>query len=722
MIVRRVPPKVTRAGGFQQLARYVTAAMVPGQGDAGRAGAGAGRDWAWTAEGTGGGAEIGSGGRRGSQGARRLGAYLGDQGRHSDRVEWIRITNCALADDLEVAIKVMDATQTMNTRVKADANYHLVVAFPPGERPERKQIEAIEDRLVAGLGLSAHQRISALHGDKEHLHLHVAINLIHPETFKAAHLFRDHERLAVMAAELEVEHGLTRTNHGLPEPGRARVPDAAVTMRAHTGEEPFIDWVKRVAGPDLLEAGRDDQGGWPALHMAAARHGLEIRPRGAGLVIGKRGEPALMMRASDLDRSMSFGRLTDRLGVYQPAGATVAAVVPESIYERTVRPEHRGDPGLWDRYVLERDGARAGRGEGLEAQIVAERAYRAKIAAHYAAKFGEIKRLKTTIGIDPRIRYDALTREQRALLDRHRRESLAARERIRTEHPPAPGWPDWLRREAADGDRAALDALRQTAERQGRPERVGASMIRVPERSVEPRPTLGVKAKVGRNGDRTWRMEDGGTVLDTKAGVTLLTPSPQAARLALDLAHRRADGAPLEIGGDDRFRSSLLEASVTNRMEISFADPMLEAERDQRIRAIDEAEGWAAPARRADTIKMFAAHRNAWPEPGDMCFYRGLEPDDTGEAQFIGTMRLRGADIALWQQGHLMMVQDISKHRMPLARTFVEGQAVDLADVHRAAVREAEFISEAGSGVGVGAETERGRDAEPERDLGFEMD
>ncbi len=230
-------------------------------------------------------------------------------------------------------------------------------------------------------------------------------------------------------------------------------------------------------------------------------------------------------------------------------------------------------------------------------------------------------------------------------------------------------------------------------------------MIRVPERSVEPRPSLGVKAKVGRNGDRTWRMEDGGAVLDTKEGVALLTPSPQAACLALDLAHRRANGAPLEIGWDDRSRSSLLEA-----------------ERDRRIRTIDKAEGWTAPDNRASTIMMFAAHRNAWPEPADMCFYRGIKPGDMGAAQFIGTMRLRGADIALWQQGHLMMVQDISEHRMPLARTLVEGHAVDLVEVHRAAAREAEITAEAGREVGIGPETQRGQEAEPERDLGFEMD
>jgi hypothetical protein len=85
-------------------------------------------------------------------------------------------------------------------------------------------------------------------------------------------------------------------------------------------------------------------------------------------------------------------------------------------------------------------------------------------------------------------------------------------------------------------------------------------------------------------------------------------------------------------------------------------------------------------------------------------------------------MRLRGADIALWQQGHLMMVQDISEHRISLARSLVEGQAVDLADVHRAAAREAEITAEAGREVGVGPEMQRGQEPEPERDLGFEMD
>lgn len=68
------------------------------------------------------------------------------------------------------------------------------------------------------------------------------------------------------------------------------------------------------------------------------------------------------------------------------------------------------------------------------------------------------------------------------------------------------------------------------------------------------------------------------------------------------------------------------------------------------------------------------------------------------------------------------MVQDISDHTMPLACTLVLGQAVDLAEVNRMAAREAEITAEAGRAFGVVPETGRNRVAEPDYDLGPEMD
>ena len=119
------------------------------------------------------------------------------------------------------AVKEILATQARNTRSRGDKNYHLVVSFPEGERPTREQIEDIEDRLCAALGFEEHQRVSAVHQNTDNWHLHVAINKVHPRTFRNIEPFRDHYRLQEACAELEIRHGLTREPHTTePEQGR----------------------------------------------------------------------------------------------------------------------------------------------------------------------------------------------------------------------------------------------------------------------------------------------------------------------------------------------------------------------------------------------------------------------------------------------------------------------------------------------------------------------
>jgi hypothetical protein len=93
------------------------------------------------------------------------------------RVGAVRITNCN-ADTPALAILEILATQSLNKRSRGDRTYHLVVSFEPGERPAPAQIETIENELCAAIGLAGHQRISALHLDRAHLHLHIAINKV----------------------------------------------------------------------------------------------------------------------------------------------------------------------------------------------------------------------------------------------------------------------------------------------------------------------------------------------------------------------------------------------------------------------------------------------------------------------------------------------------------------------------------------------------------------
>ena len=163
----------------------------------------------------------------------RLEAYVLDAAHHGEKVAWARVSNCR-SEDPGWAVKEILATQARNTRSRSDKSYHLVVSFPEGEKPTREQIEDIEDRLCAAIGFAEHQRVSAVHQNTDNWHLHIAINKVHPVTFRNLEPFRDHFRLQEACAELEIKHGLTRDNHTL-EKGRRRAGEGEQDARPRGG-------------------------------------------------------------------------------------------------------------------------------------------------------------------------------------------------------------------------------------------------------------------------------------------------------------------------------------------------------------------------------------------------------------------------------------------------------------------------------------------------------
>ena len=124
----------------------------------------------------------------------RLNAYILDAGNGGEKVAWCRVSNCQ-SDDPGWAVKEILATQARNTRSRSDKNYHLVVSFPEGEKPTRVQMEDIEDTICAAIGFGEHQRVSAVHQNTDNWHLHVAINKVHPRTFRNIEPGYDHYRL-----------------------------------------------------------------------------------------------------------------------------------------------------------------------------------------------------------------------------------------------------------------------------------------------------------------------------------------------------------------------------------------------------------------------------------------------------------------------------------------------------------------------------------------------
>ena len=261
-----------------------------------------------------------------------LQAYLvhGKDGRQRDRVAWIASRNL-MSDDPELAARIMRATAQRSVRVEHPV-YHLSISLPPGEHLDREGMLAVADRTLRDLDLHEHQVLIVAHNDTPHQHIHLVINRVHPETGRAWHRGHDYARIEKSLRHQERERRIREVpgrHYVLPEQERHRGVEVSSGDRRfedRTGERPFADHVRQVAGKDLREARS-----WGELHRALGEYGLRFEKRGRGLVItdGER-----RVKASFVDRRSSLHHLQKRLGRYQP---------PEKIHELAWRAERWRD-------------------------------------------------------------------------------------------------------------------------------------------------------------------------------------------------------------------------------------------------------------------------------------------------------------------------------------------------------------------------------------------
>jgi hypothetical protein len=241
-------------------------------------------------------------------------AYILDGKGDQNRVGAIRITNCH-GETPALAIKEIMATQAMNTRAQGDRTYHLVVSFAAGEKPSQEQFADIKETLCATIGLGAHQRLSAVHRDTSHLHIHVAINKIHPESFRLVEPYFDQRKLMAACEALEQKHGLIRTQHGASQSHAVHQNGRLAVLRDE--RERFQNVLR-----DLIKSGFESRieqvADWAALHAFFSEAGLEARLRGAGLVISRQGG-GLSIKASAVHPALSLPALIARLGPFIPA-------------------------------------------------------------------------------------------------------------------------------------------------------------------------------------------------------------------------------------------------------------------------------------------------------------------------------------------------------------------------------------------------------------------
>lgn len=215
---------------------------------------------------------------------RALAVYLatGRSGQEHDRVAWSTGWNLP-TDNPELAARIMRATAEQSQRVQKPV-YHLAISFDPTDQVDCAIMERIADRVMTRLGLQDHQAVIVAHQDRDHPHLHLLVNRVHPTTGTAWDLSHDFRRIQEVLRETEREFGLREV------PGRlVPVPDRVIPNRAELtqgefrqqqrGEALFLDRV-RTHVQDFREATS-----WDGLDLRLARHGLRIERKGQGLVV-----------------------------------------------------------------------------------------------------------------------------------------------------------------------------------------------------------------------------------------------------------------------------------------------------------------------------------------------------------------------------------------------------------------------------------------------------
>lgn len=541
---------------------------------------------------------------------RELVRYITDPQTKQERVGAIAVTNCIQQDALDAAFEVQ-AVQSLNTRAEGDKTYHLVISFREGENPSADVLQEIERRIADALGYGEHQRISAVHHDTDNLHVHVAINKIHPQRRTIHTPYNDHKTLGRVSAALEREFGLEPDNH-VPKKNAAQ--NRAGDMEAHAGVQSLLGWIKAECVDQLRNADS-----WSALHAALEANGLRMVERGNGLVVHDAN--GVGVKASSIAREFSRSQLVNRLGEFEPAAAArsmerrnpkrsqLAAAQKPVPGVGAKPPRHRRgrhdslsalqtlsiDNGkryeqrpvatrssfdttaLYAQYQREQQHAAAARAEslGLARAERDRRIEKAKATANL--KRAAIKLIKGA-GVNKPLLYGVATRALRREIDAAHQAYREARN-VSDERHRRRAWADWLQVKSVEGNSEALNALRARNARVLRGHNVltgAAASSRVGGMS---RQSLDGITKAGT---AIYRFGPAAIRDDGKAFAVSRGADDGGVEVALQMAIKRY-GKSISVNGSEQFRQAVVRVAAARNYQVSFDDAALEAQRRQLI-------------------------------------------------------------------------------------------------------------------------------------------
>lgn len=320
---------------------------------------------------------------------------------------------------------------------------HYILSWREGEKPNPEQIERAVDIFLGEMGLVEHQCIYALHGDTDHVHLHIIVNRVHPESIRVIEPNRGWDLKAAHRAIARIEHEQgwqpeKRAVYRVLENGeleRDRTPrkkpptQRARDYEARTGEK-SAQRIAQEQASGVIERVRT----WSELHRELAKLGMRYEKKGSGAILWVGEQP---VKASSVSREASFGQLEKRLGAYQPAE-------PVSMKPVTREPVKPNMP-RWDIYVKDRQEhyelkrirkIEMDRRHAEERKQLAERLKQQRLRVLSGSWKGQgtlLLAVRSVLAAEQ-------AAERAALRARHQRE----RARWRKMHPPFPPYQRWF--------------------------------------------------------------------------------------------------------------------------------------------------------------------------------------------------------------------------------------------------------------------------------------
>jgi len=326
---------------------------------------------------------------------------------------------------------------------------HYLMSWREGEQPSPEQVEAAVSLFLDELGLTDHQAIYALHKNTDNIHLHIAVNRVHPETGKVIKPNKGFDIEAAHKAIARIEHaqGWQREQNGRyqvlengelgrepTDPNQPRQPGQRKRDRENRTGEKSAERIAIEDGAPLIKQANT----WEQLHRELAKKGMRYEKTGSGatLFVG-----AVGIKASSADRAASLAKLQKRLGLYEPSQQR------QPIAERTPEPLKKAVPG-WEAYS---QGRKAHTAEKAAAQL--EQSKRQEQARQQLAGQQKVKRQDILAGTWQgkgaalNVMRSLLAAEQAAEKAGLKEQQQQERAQLRQQYRPYPDFEQWQRQQ-----------------------------------------------------------------------------------------------------------------------------------------------------------------------------------------------------------------------------------------------------------------------------------